>query len=235
MSQYLITGANRGIGLAFTKQLLNRGDSVIACCRNPENATELNELSLKIKNDSLIIYKLDVNDETAIKSLPKFLIEKGLLIDVLILNAGIAEPSETIGSLYQQAILQTINTNAIAPMLTIQALSNSFKTQNRYAKIICISSDLGSITYASDLTYGLSYGMSKAALNMGVKKISTALSQKKIAIIALHPGWVLTDLGGANATFSPIQSVEFMLTVIDNLTIAQTGSFLDFRGQKIPW
>ena len=195
MSLYLITGANRGIGLAFTKQLLNRGDSVIACCRNPKNATELNELALKQSDNTLDIYPLDVADEEAIMSLPKKLIEKGLFIDVLILNAGIAEPSETLGYFSQATISKILNINAIAPILLIQAFSNYFKTQNRNAKIICISSDLGSITYASDLTFGLSYGMSKAALNMGVKKVCSALSQRNVSIIALHPGWVQTDLG----------------------------------------
>lgn len=235
MVNYLVTGANRGIGLEFIRQILHRGERVVACCRNPERAIELNRLASVHDNDRLVICKLDVMQATAITSLPELLKKKGILIDVLIPNAGVAAASERLGLIQEETMLRVLHTNAISPMLLTQAFADHLQAPKRNAKIVCISSDLGSITCASDLTFGLSYAMSKAALNMGVKKLSSDLANRGIVLVAIHPGWVQTDMGGRYAHLTPTESTQAMLGVIDKLSIAQSGLFLDYRGQQVPW
>jgi len=235
MANYLVTGANRGIGLEFTRQILHRGERVVACCRNPEGATELEALATAQNDDRLVICRLDVMQATAIASLPELLEKKGILIDVLIPNAGVAASSEQLGLIQEETMLRVLHTNAVAPMLIAQAFADHLQAPKRNAKIICISSDLGSIAYASGLTFGLSYGMSKAALNMGVKKLSSDLAHRGVMIVAIHPGWVQTDMGGPNARFTPTESTLAMLGVIDKLSMAQSGLFIDHRGQQLPW
>ena len=131
---------------------------------------------------------------------------------------------------------RVLHINSIAPMLVTQAVAPLLEAGgSKKAKVICITSGLGSIAQASDLTFGLSYGMSKAALNMGVKKLSTEMKRRGIAIIALHPGWVQTDMGGASAPLLPEQSIRGMLAVIDEVTLADNGRFLTFEGAELPW
>ncbi|MBI3219795.1 MAG: SDR family oxidoreductase [Bacteroidetes bacterium] len=234
MEYYLITGTNRGIGLELTKQLLQKGVTVIACCRNPEQASELNALLLKGNKERLIIFKLEITNEKDIQALSSFLEDRGIKLNVLVLNAGIAEPAEQIGTITQQQLLDVLNTNTVGPLLVIQALVDHFDSRKAPAKIICISSDLGSISRASDLVFGLSYGVSKAALNMGVKKLSGELLKRGITINAMHPGWVKTDMGGSGAPLTTTQSVTAMLEVIDGLQ-SKTGLFLNYRGQEVAW
>lgn len=234
MEHFLITGANRGIGLELTKQLFQRGATVIACCRNPEQANELNALRLKGNGNRLILFKLEMTNEKDIRALPSFLQDRGIKLNVLILNAGIAEPDEEMGNFTQQQVLHVLNTNTVGPLLVIQSLAEQFDSSKTPSKIICISSDLGSISRASDLVFGLSYGVSKAALNMGVKKLSGELLSRGITINAMHPGWVKTDMGGSSAPLTTTQSVTAMLEVIDALH-GKTGLFLNYRGQEVPW
>ncbi len=115
------------------------------------------------------------------------------------------------------------------------AFSKHLSETDELSKIVCISSDLGSIALASGLTFGLSYGMSKAALNMGVKRLSRQLGRNNISIVAIDPGWVKTDMGGSNAALSPSQSVSSMLNVIDRLSLAEIGSFVNYQGDHITW
>jgi len=178
---------------------------------------------------------LNVTIEKEILSLPAQVEKAGIRLHALILNAGVAEPSETIGTIKEADILRVIHTNAVAPILITQAFSKHLSETDELSKIVCISSDLGSIALASGLTFGLSYGMSKAALNMGVKRLSRQLGRNNISIVAIHPGWVKTDMGGSNAALSPSQSVSSMLNVIDRLSLAEIGSFVNYQGDHITW
>jgi NAD(P)-dependent dehydrogenase (short-subunit alcohol dehydrogenase family) len=235
MTHYLVTGANRGLGLEFVRQLLARGDAVTACCREPDKATELNALSGDGACDRLKIYPLDVTDPAAIAALPARLGD-GLPLDVVINNAGIASgQDETLGEFDGAVMERVLYTNSVAPMLVTQALVPLLESGGTSPKVICITSGLGSITQAEGLLYGLSYGMSKAALNMGVKKLSSDLQRRGIAILALHPGWVQTDMGGANATLKPPESIHGMLAVIDKLGLEGTGRFVNYAGEELPW
>ncbi|MBE7210875.1 MAG: SDR family oxidoreductase [Gluconacetobacter diazotrophicus] len=230
MTRYLITGANRGLGLEFTRQLLARGDSVIACCREPDAAKALQELT-DSADDRLTVRELDVTDADAIAELPNDL----PAFDVLINNAGIAAPEERYGAFDAGMMTRVLFVNSIAPMLVTQALTPLLERGGKEPKVVCITSELGSITQAQGLSFGLSYGMSKAALNMGVKKLGSELKRRGIAVIAMHPGWVQTDMGGKNATLQPEESIRGMLGIIDKLTTADNGRYLTYAGKELPW
>ncbi len=235
MTHYLVTGANRGLGLEFVRQLLARGDAVVACCREPAEAKSLNALGDSATGDRLKILALDVTDPAAIAALPAQLGAAGLTIDVLINNAGVAVENETFGTFEAGTMERVLRINSIAPMLVTQALVPMLEKSRNAPKIICITSGLGSITQATDLSYGLTYAMSKAALNMGVKKLTSELQQRGIIIVPLHPGWVQTDMGGKNATLQPPESIRGMLQVIDGLSMSDTGRYLTYAGDELPW
>ena len=229
MTRYLITGANRGLGLEFVRQLLARGDSVVACCREPESAKTLQELAGE-SGDRLIVRELDVTDPAAIDALPE-----GLpAVDVLINNAGVAAAEERFGEFDAGTMARVLFINSIAPMLVTQGMTYVLE-KSKQPKIVCVTSELGSIAKAQGLSFGLSYGMSKAALNMGVKKLAAEMKRRKIALITLHPGWVQTDMGGKNATLTPEQSIRGMLKVIDGMTTADNGRYLTYAGEELPW
>ena len=229
MTRYLITGANRGLGLEFVRQLLARGDSVVACCREPESAKALQELAGEA-GDRLLVRELDVTDPAAIDALPE-----GLpAVDVLINNAGVAAPEERFGQFDAGTMARVLFINAVAPMLATQAMTYVLEKANN-PKVACITSVLGSITRADGLSFGLSYGMSKSALNMGVKKLAAELKKRGVALISLHPGWVQTDMGGKNATLTPEESIRGMLEVIDKMTVADNGRYLTYAGEELPW
>jgi NAD(P)-dependent dehydrogenase (short-subunit alcohol dehydrogenase family) len=236
MTHYLITGANRGLGLEFVRQLLARGDAVAACCREPAQASELSALGRNGAGERLKMYALDVADPASISALPAKVDGDGLKIDVLINNAGVASgQDEELGEFDADTMSRVLLINSVAPMLVTDAFVPLLEKSGRSPKIVCITSGLGSITQADGLTYGLSYGMSKAALNMGVKRLSAELKPRGIAILALHPGWVQTDMGGANAPLKPPESIRGMLQVIDRLSLSQSGHFLNYAGEELPW
>ncbi len=229
MANYLVTGANRGLGLEFTRQLIARGDSVIACCREPGQASELKAIG----GDRLLIHGLDVSDPVAIATLPAHL--DGATVDVLINNAGVAEADEEFGEFDAATMVNILRINAIAPMLMTQALTPLLEKSSGAAKVVYITSGLGSIARAEGLVYGLSYGMSKAALNMGGKKLAAELKGRGIASVLLHPGWVQTDMGTSAAPLKPVDSIRGMLQVIDKLSVADGLRYLTYEGESLPW
>ncbi len=229
MSNYLITGANRGLGLEFVRQLLARGDTVTACCREPAKAEALHALADQA-GDHLKVVALDVTDAEAIAALPGEL--DGANFDVLINNAGVAAAEENFGGFEAAKMESVLRINSVAPMLVTQAVAPKLAKDS---KVVCITSGLGSIAQAQDLTFGLSYGMSKAALNMGVKKLSSEMKKRGVTIIAMHPGWVQTDMGGKAAPLKPERSIAGMLKVIDGLTEADNAKFLTYSGGTLPW
>ncbi len=125
--------------------------------------------------------------------------------------------------------------NAIAPMLVTQAFAPLLARSEGKAKVVYITSGLGSIERAEGLIYGLSYGMSKAALNMGGKKLAAELKGRGIASVLLHPGWVQTDMGGSSAPLKPVDSIRGMLGVIDKLSLADGLRYVTFEGETLPW
>ena len=231
MATVLITGANRGLGLEFSKQYAEAGWQVIACCRQPARATALNALAEKFP--TLQVEALDVAQFEQIDSLAQRLANTA--IDIVINNAGIYEdkPSRDFGNLDYQAWAYTLLVNTQAPVKVTEALLNSLKLGNKKL-IVTISSLMGSIT---DNTSGgsLFYRSSKAAINAAMKSLAITLRHQAIGVLTLHPGWVRTDMGGPNALISAEESVMKMREVIEKFNREQSGSFIKYDGTLLPW
>ena len=229
----LVTGANRGLGLEFVRQLLARGDRVVATCRHPGKATALNPLAGEHPG-RLRVLPLDVADP---KSIAELVRELALLddgdapLDLLVNNAGVLHSGERFGTVSAANLDDSFRTNARGPFLLTQALAPSLADA---AKVANISSQLGSIA-AVDGFGTPSYAISKAAQNMATALLAQALAERDITVLALHPGWVQTDMGGAGAQLTPTQSVAGLLAVIDGATLADSGRFLDHHGQPLAW
>ena len=229
----LVTGANRGLGLEFVRQLLARGDRVVATCRHPGKATALNALAGEHPG-RLHVLPLDVADPRAIAELQRELLllaDDGDRLDLLVNGAGVLHSGERFGSVSAVNLDDSFRTNAMGPFLLTQALATRLADGARVANI---TSQLGSI--ANTTRFGTpSYDISKAAQNMATALLAAALRERGIVVVALHPGWVQTDMGGAGATVTPADSVAGLLRVIDGLKQTDSGRFLDWRGQSLPW
>ncbi len=231
MPAILITGTNRGIGLEFTRQYAQDGWRVYACCRNPDQARELQQLAEKYKNISL--YKLDVADHKQIDALGKDL--RGVPIDILLNNAGMyaGNSAESMGSLDYPMWEKSfrINTLAAAKMAEV-FLDNVARSEKRL--IAALSSLMGSM---ADNGSGGSYlyRSSKAALNAVMVSLAVDLRPRKIGVLILHPGWVKTDMGGPNAEISTEVSIRGMRAVMDKFTLKESGRFIAYDGAELPW
>ncbi len=227
----LITGANRGIGLEMVRYAMEQGWRVFACCRNPHNADNLFSIA-KLSNGQISVHIADMQELSTIQALSYEL--RNDPIDMLINNAGIyGSDKNTFGGVDADSWLQAFQINCIAPLKMVEAFSHQLEmSQNKL--VACVSSKMGSM---ADNGYGSSYiyRSSKAALNSVVKSLSIDLKQKNIISVALHPGWVKTEMGGDNAEISTRESVEKMLTILSTLTIKDSGRFIDIDGSDIPW
>jgi len=226
MSTVMITGANRGLGLEFARQYTADGWHVIATCRRPDDAAELNDL----KNCE--VQALDVTDFAAVTALAKQL--SGTKIDVLINNAGVYGPKgDSLNSINFDAWPDVMKTNVMAPL----HLSESFAPHVAASDFKCIatlSSKMGSMT---DNSSGGSYiyRSSKAALNAVMKSLSHDLDELAINVIILHPGWVRTDMGGPNGLIDAPESVSGLRQVIANASPKNSGGFFNYDGTPIDW
>ena len=228
----LISGANRGIGLEFTCQLLARGEHVIAACRHPGKATALNALAGEHPG-RLHVLPLDVADPKSraslVHDLPLVLGDDRL--DLLVNNAGVLHSGERFGHVEAAILEDSFRTNAIGPFLLAQALAPLL---NDGARIANLSSVMASIASRGEFR-SPSYCASKAAQNMLTVQLAQAVAARGIVVLALHPGWVQTEMGGEHATVPTADAVRGLLQVVDGATPAQSGSFLDWRGGALPW
>lgn len=230
MSTVLITGANRGLGLEFVRQYANKGWYVLAACRAPESANALNELAKN--NDNIEPLTLDVTKESDINALADSL--NGRPIDHLILNAGVlGDDCAKLGEMTQTKWLEVLTINTVAPALLIQALQDNVAA-SELKTIVGISTRVASL---GDNSSGnmYSYRTSKAALNQILVSAAQNLRKKEVKTLAIHPGWVQTDMGGKDATFTAEQSVSGIINVASNLTLEESGSFRVFDGSSIEW
>jgi NAD(P)-dependent dehydrogenase (short-subunit alcohol dehydrogenase family) len=219
----LITGANRGLGLEFTRQYLLEGWRVIGCCRDPDAAHEL-------ANAGAEVMKLDVTRAPDVTAASKRL--AGTSIDLLVCNAGITGLRAPVLSPVTQADFdQVMATNVLGPMWISAALADHLRPGG---KIAYVSSRMGSIGLMTNAGSAL-YRASKAALNAVVKAISLELASRGVTAIALHPGWVKTDMGGAGADIDPGTSVTGMRAVIERAGSRVSGHFFDYTGKELPW
>jgi NAD(P)-dependent dehydrogenase (short-subunit alcohol dehydrogenase family) len=221
MVTYLITGANRGIGYEYCRQLNERGDTVIAVCRSASE--ELKQLGVRVEEG------IDITSDVSVADLCDRL--GGTTIDVLINNAGIIK-RVTLEDLDFDSIREQFEVNALGPLRVTHALLPLLKAGS---KIVLMTSRMGSI---ADNTSGSSYGyrMSKVALSMAGKSLAHDLKPRGIAVAILHPGLVQTRM--TNFTSSGItseESVKGLLKRIDELMLENTGTFWHANGEVLPW
>lgn len=230
MATVLITGTNRGIGLEFVKQFIQRGDTVLATCRDLSAATELQALAGE--NAGLELLQLDVASAASLQAFPAQLHDRA--IDIFINNAGVYGPRTTqFGALEGTTWSSVFEVNSIAPMLLTQLLMDNLSAGTA-KKLFYVTSKMGSM---GDNSGGGSYvyRSSKAALNAAVRSLSVDLREQGFTAALLHPGWVQTDMGGPNALIDTKTSVGGMLQVIDDLSVQTSGGFFNYDGSTIPW
>ncbi len=235
MPVVLVSGANRGLGLEFVRQYAADGWQVIAACRHPDSATELQTLA---KNNTAIHpEQLDVADQTSIATLATKL--KDVAIDVLLNNAGIysgnpddKQTGQSFGNIDSAAWAKVLHVNTIAPILMAEAFAPLVAKSDKRV-IANITSKMGSITLMAPGS--IAYRTSKAALNAAMRNIVPELSNQQITIVNFHPGWVKTDMGGTNADITPDVSITGIRHVIAGLTLKNSGTFFNYDGTTLPW
>jgi NAD(P)-dependent dehydrogenase (short-subunit alcohol dehydrogenase family) len=231
MPSVLITGSNRGIGLALVRRYLQAGWRVHACCRAPEQAFDLNAL-VPGSEGRLSVHPLEVTNANQLAALAAQL--AGTPLDHLIANAGVyGPPSARLGNLDAALWSETLAVNSIAPIKLIEALVDSVAASERRV-IGVLSSKMGSI--ADNRSGGsIVYRSSKAALNAAMMSVAIDLAPRQISCLILHPGWVQTEMGGPNAEISTEESAEALFRTLDEATPADSGRFIDIDGSTIPW
>jgi NAD(P)-dependent dehydrogenase (short-subunit alcohol dehydrogenase family) len=229
MAVILVTGANRGIGLALVKAYAGRRDKVFACVRHTSDRTGLDAFADTAKNWVEVV-ELDVADPRDIAKAKRRL--EAEPIDVLINNAGVSGPDrQTAVDMDFDGLAETLNVNAISPLRVASAFLPNVKAAK--GKIITLSSQMGQMQSAS--FDSLAYRVSKAAVNKLMRGLATELKPQGIPVLIVHPGWVKTDMGGEGAQLTPEESAEGMQKLIDRLDIASTGKFLTWNGKELAW
>ncbi|MFN8372167.1 MAG: SDR family oxidoreductase [Anaerolineae bacterium] len=228
MQRIFITGANRGLGLEVVRQYLERGDQVFAAARKFD-AVEQYDGQYKGKLSKI---KLDVDNMDDIAAAAQQVRAEVDGLDVLVNNAAInpREPEyRSLGSLRPEALEHSIHTNAIAPLMIVQAFLDLLKN-GRNPKLINISTQQGSMQFKTS-GGGYAYSISKAALNMATRVLAGDLGAQGVITMMIHPGWVQTDMGGSGAPLSTQQSASSLLKIIDNLTPKDNGRFFNINGE----
>ncbi len=232
----LITGANRGLGLEFVRQYLEREDEVIAACRRPKEAKGLQELK-KQHEERLSIQELDVSSQDSMNNAFTQIKHQFSSLDLLINNAGVISGDQNryhaFGKLHTEDLSKVFQINTIGPVLIMETFFPLLKS-GKNPKVANISSRMGSISLKTG-TSTYSYDASKAALNMFSKALAHHLKSEKIVVLILHPGWARTDMGTHRAPLKPNTSVMGMIKVIDSSSLSDTGKFYDWEGNEVPW
>jgi NAD(P)-dependent dehydrogenase (short-subunit alcohol dehydrogenase family) len=221
----LVTGANRGIGLEFIRQLRAKhpGYTVIGTARDPDDSPELKKAASEV-------IALDHTSEKSVAHLVKKL--DGRPVDLLINNGAMGGGAGSLDDLDLNELEEFFRVNAVGPMRVLHALLPNIR-KGKGKTVVKISTQMSSLQNAGAGHYG--YRASKTALNMLALLAAKDLEPDKIMMVNLHPGWVQTRMGGEGAAITTKQSVEGMLKVIDNLTPSMRGGLYDYQGEKIPW
>ena len=221
MAQALVTGANRGIGLALVELLRRREFNVIATCR--KTSPELEHTGAEV------VSGIEVTDAAGVERLVAAVGPRSL--DLLINNAGIMVWPESLEKLDIAAVQRQFEVNALGPLRVTAALRGRL---GRGAKVGLITSRMGSIEdNGSGGAYG--YRMSKAALNMAGKSLAIDLKPAGVAVAILHPGMVKTEMTGTHGQVEPLDAARGLLARIDELTLETSGGFWHANGEKLPW
>lgn len=226
MPTALITGANRGIGLAFCDHYAAQGWRVFAACRNPTGASDLSRMA-----GDVAILRMDVAETASIDAASERVGDAP--IDLLINNAGTTgSPGLDFGDLEPDGWARAFRVNTMGPAFVTEAFVDNVARSDRRL-VVCLTSRMGSI---SDGGGGhIPYRSSKAALNMTARAMARDLAAQRVAVVLFHPGWVQTAMGGGSAPLSPRDSVAGMAGVIDGLSMADSGKFFNYDGSEIPW
>lgn len=233
----LITGANRGIGLALVQEYAGRGWNVIATARTPARADELNALARE--NAKVRVERLDVTESDEIRALARKY--QGVPIDVLFHNAAIlGSPvaSQQFGRLDEDLFEDVMETNVLGPLKLTEALVDNVAASGQ-RKIIGMTSGLGSLTLMGGMSRFYYYQMSKAALNMGFRALRNDLKPRGIIVALLAPGQVdtamLSESGFRGETLTPAASAASLFGLVAALTLEDKGVPVNVDGQPIPW
>jgi NAD(P)-dependent dehydrogenase (short-subunit alcohol dehydrogenase family) len=226
MPTVLITGANRGLGHEFATQYAKDGWTVIATCRTQDELPVLRQIEGDVQ-----AHQLDVSKQEQVDALANEL--SGTAIDVLIANAGMYGPKGSLQTMALDGWLDTFEVNAIGPVRLARAFLPHV-TQSEQKKLVAITSKMGSI---EDNGSGgsIAYRSSKAALNAAWKSVAIDTKDDGVLALLLHPGWVRTRMGGPNGLIDAEESINGMRKVIDRLDTANSGSFIDYKGEIVPW
>jgi NAD(P)-dependent dehydrogenase (short-subunit alcohol dehydrogenase family) len=225
MPTVLLTGANRGLGLEFARQYAAAGWRVHACCRNPAEATQLTALA------GPEVHALDVRDPAAVGELARRISEP---IDLLLCNAGVYGPNKMVlGQIDYAAWAEVFAVNTMAPLRLAECFVDHVARSERRT-IACVSSLMGSIAANSGGRHYL-YRSTKAALNAVVKSLAIDLRDRGVTVVTLHPGWVKTDMGGADADLEIPQSVADVIRLLGRVGPEDSGKFFDHDGTELPW
>lgn len=220
MATVCITGANRGIGADLARQYRERGDHVVAACR--ESSDMLRGLGVEV------VERVDVTDDAGVSRLVAAL--DGRAVDVLINNAGVLS-DESFPDLDFDRIRRQFEVNSLGPLRVTAAVRRNL---DRGSKVAIITSRMGSI---EDNTSGGHYGyrMSKAAVNMAGRSLAHDLKDAGVAVVILHPGFVRTDMTGHQGLVDPHESAAGLIARIDELSLETSGSFRHANGEPLPW
>ncbi len=228
MAVALITGANRGIGLALVKAYAGRRDKVIATVRATSDRDELDAFA-KTQPKWVEVIEMDVSDPAEIGRARRKL--EAEPIDVLINNAGISGPDrQSAMDMDYDGLAEALNINAIAPLRVANAFLPNVKAAK--GKIVTLSSQMGANGAASD---NLAYRVSKQAVNRLMRGLASELKTQGIPVLIVHPGWVKTDMGGEGATLKPEDSAAQLIKLIDKFDVSSTGKFLAWNGKELAW
>lgn len=232
MPTMLVTGSNRGLGLEWVRQYAAAGWTVHATCRDPDEADELNALA--DDNTRLQVHRLDVTKPEQLAVVARELRDEPL--DLLVNNAGVYFERwgrDPVGSIDYDDWEESFRVNTLGPVRVTEALLDPVARSGKRL-VVVISSRMGSIANITD-GRNYAYRSSKAAVNAAAHGLAHELSAKGVGLLLLHPGWVNTRMGGADAPYTPQQSVAGMRELVDRFEPAWSGRFLKFDGQELPW
>jgi NAD(P)-dependent dehydrogenase (short-subunit alcohol dehydrogenase family) len=228
MTTFLITGANRGIGLAMAEAVIARGDRVIAAVRDPFKLPDALRMAAK---ENCLVVGMDVADQRSVDRAAAAVKEP---VDVLVNNAGVNPPGrQNAVEADLAAFSRTLEINVAGPLRVAQAFLPHLRRASM-PRILTVSSQMGALTTGNS-SGAMAYRTSKAAVNKAMQCLAHDLRPAGVPVIVLHPGWVRTDMGGGGADLSAQESAAGILKLADGLTMQDTGGFFRWDGTVHPW
>lgn len=231
MNTVLVTGANRGLGLEFCRQYAEAGWRVLAGCRRPEQAGALQALAGQ--HAALSVHALDVADHGSIDRLAAQW--QDVAIDVLLNNAGVYgdDRGNDFGRMDYRLWEEVLRINTLGPVKMAEAFLSQVQRSERKL-LVAVTSLMGSIA-DNGSGHSLMYRSSKAALNAAVRSLALDLRPRGVGLLLVHPGWVKTDMGGAEAPLAAVDSVAGMRRLVEEFDLRHSGDFVNYLGKPLPW